>query len=177
MRERDDDNFGDLPEAATLGETCLRVWQEKQPTRFKASTSDEIDQLCGVALEEKNTVLIIDGIWDCLKPPVPKKNVQEIVRAGRHYNLDLHGTSQGLGDFAKVAKSCALEVYQFLETDADDLAQLEKRFGMNPEEVKSLPARSYVFWSRAMIWKQNLALQRKKLKTPPPAPPSRKSRA
>jgi hypothetical protein len=175
MRERDDDNFKDLHEAKSIEEACRRVWTEGLHTRFKAASPVEVNQLCGVALDQRFAVLVVDGIWDCLKAPSVQPNVNEIVRAGRHYDLDLHGTSQVLGDFAKVAKSCALEVYQFLETDADDLLQLQKRFGFDPDLVRSLPQRQSLFWSRTEIWKRNLALQRKKSKTPPPAAPPPKS--
>jgi hypothetical protein len=169
MRERDDDNFKDIPEAASIEEACRRIWEEGKHTRIKAETPLEVNQLCGVARDQQNVILIIDGIWDCLKGQFPQPNVNELVRAGRHYNVDLHGTSQVLGDFAKVAKSCALEVYQFLETDGDDLLQLQKRFGFEPAQVRALPRRKFLFWSRTEIYEKNLAISRKKIKTPPPA--------
>ena len=182
MRERDDDNFKDIPEARSIEEACRRVWEEGQHTRIKAETPLEVNQLCGVARDQRNVILIIDGLWDCLKGQFPQPNVNELVRAGRHYDVDLHGTSQVLGDFAKVAKSCALEVYQFLETDGDDLLQLEKRFGFKPEEVRALPKRKFLFWSRTELWAKNAASQKKNLaenlkksKTPPPAGPPPKS--
>ena len=185
QREKDDKAFRDLTAAADLEETCRRVWERGEHTKFRARTPEEVNQLSGVALDEApragGTVVLIDGIWDCLKAPNVQPNVDEIVRSGRHYKIDCLGTSQLVRDFALVARSCALEHYQFLETDDDALKELKKRFGFEPEEVRSLPRHEYLIWTRAAVWRANarkkMATKRKKSPDPPPAPPPPKSRA
>jgi hypothetical protein len=136
-----DERFSSLPPAAELDELA-NVLVTHAAARFDVvHASDEALRDLPRWIENRGRfVVLVDGAHELLSARSASGDAWvRLQRVHRHAELDLLWTTHHLGgDVPQVVQACAPDLYVFRTTAPAALATLEREYGLNPSEVRSL---------------------------------------
>jgi hypothetical protein len=110
------------------------------------------DALCRLALECRNTVLVLDEFERCLNPAFPLSDgARTIVHAGRQYGVVMCGTMRRLMGVRKEARSNIQLGYFGGLREADDRKYAAATVGVNIRELENIPPPDGVTGARVFL--------------------------